>query len=128
MKTVLLTNQSTESLHQAPEATSADDPTVILEPTEPTEPTDPTGPLLSADQKQDFLDRWSRLQIGFLDDSPGGVAAADGLLADVIGAYAAAFDDRRSPLALAKDAAQDTEQHRLAMLRYRTLIRSLLSW
>jgi hypothetical protein len=140
MKTVLLTSQNTDELDQSAGITSADDATVILEPAaddvpDPAEaqnpqalvPTDPNGPLLSTGQGQAFLDRWSALQIGFLDDPPGGVAAADALLVDVIGAYRAAFDDRRGALTLAKDAAQDTEQHRLAMLRYRALLRSLLA-
>jgi hypothetical protein len=83
-------------------------------------------PLLSAEDQQGFLDRWSAVQVGFVDDPTAAVQSAETLIEDIAAAYSAAFDARRAELATWRPGDQDTESLRLALQRYRSFIGVIL--
>jgi hypothetical protein len=85
-----------------------------------------TEPLVGADAQQEFLDRWTRIQISFLEDPAGAVESADVLIQEIGAAVLSAIEERGSELASGGQAATDTEQQRLALRQYRAYIGVLL--
>jgi len=105
------------------------------ESTEPTESTessttqpDAAEPLLASSVTDDFRDRWSEVQIGFVEDPQKSVAEADALLAQVTRAYQQAVEERRSRIAAVRqDGSADTEDLRSALLGYREIFTTMVS-
>ena len=106
---------------------------VVAEPDAPVEQAAAAGlpvvrePLLDPDKQQDFLSRWSDVQVGFVDDPIGAVRDADALLSEIAAAYSSAFQARRTDLGSWQDDEKpDTESLRLALQRYRSFLGVIL--
>jgi hypothetical protein len=90
-------------------------------------PTVSTEALLAPAALNEYLDRWSDVQIGFVRDPHKAVAEADALVGEIADAFQKAVDDRRSRLAAVRhDEAAGTEDLRTALLGYRDFVRTLL--
>ena len=83
-------------------------------------------PLVGADTQQEFLSRWTQIQISFLEDPAGAVESADTLIREIGAAILASIENRGGELAAEGRAAADTEQQRLALRQYRAYIGVLL--
>jgi hypothetical protein len=83
-------------------------------------------PLVGADAQQEFLSRWTQIQISFLEDPAGAVQSADTLIQEIGVAILASLEDRGGALATEGRAAADTEQQRLALRQYRAYLGVLL--
>ena len=83
-------------------------------------------PLVDAEAQQEFLNRWTRIQISFLEDPTAAVESADALIQEIGAAVLSALEERGGELASAGRAASDTEQQRLALRQYRAYIGVLL--
>lgn len=93
----------------------------------PAEPASSDEPLLTQESAEAFLDRWSDVQTGFIEDPHKSVTEADALLADVLAAQQQAVEQRRARISAAQqDNGADTEDLRLTLLEYRNLITTLL--
>jgi len=89
---------------------------------------DAAEPLLASSVTDDFRDRWSEVQIGFVEDPQKSVAEADALLAEVTRAYQQAVEERRSRIAAVRqDGSADTEDLRSALLGYREIFTTMVS-
>jgi hypothetical protein len=90
---------------------------------------DEAGPLLSGRDAMDFQDRWEQIQTGFVDDPRKVVAEADELVATVMQRLAEGFSAERERLEGQWDSGEDvsTEDLRLALQRYRSFFRRLLT-
>lgn len=106
---------------------------VVAEPDAPIDQAAAAGlpvvrePLLDAGEQQDFLTRWSDVQVGFVDDPLGAVRNADTLLTEIAAAYSSAFQARRDDLgSWQQDEKPDTESLRLALQRYRSFLGVIL--
>ena len=84
------------------------------------------GPLVAAEAQEEFLSRWSRIQVSFVEDPATAVESADVLVQEIGAAMLASFEDRSGEFAAAGRAASDTEQRRLALRRYHAFIGVLL--
>jgi hypothetical protein len=84
------------------------------------------GPLVASDAQQEFLNRWTQIQISFLEDPAGAVESADTLIQEIGAAILASIENRGGELAAEGRAAADTEQQRLALRQYRAYIGVLL--
>jgi hypothetical protein len=125
---------------QSAETVELVEPAEALDSAEPAEPAgaavpvepstteaDLTAPLLASTVTEDFRDRWSEVQIGFVEDPQKSVAEADALLAEVARAYQDAVEERRSRISAARqDGSADTEDLRSALLGYRDIITTML--
>ncbi|MFJ9950371.1 hypothetical protein [Kitasatospora sp. NPDC091207] len=101
-------------------------------PTAPGRPAGGLGPWLDAQAVQEARADWERAQIAFVDDPAGSVAAADGLVgrtADLIAeAVRRRLEDLREGCRTPdQEAGARTEQLRLAMRDYRTVLDRLLT-
>jgi len=86
-----------------------------------------TEPLVASESAEAFLERWSEVQTGFIEDPHKAVSEADALLTEVITAYQQAVEQRRARISGAQaDGGADTEELRLALLEYRGLLTELL--
>ena len=86
------------------------------------------APLIAAAQEHDFLERWSRAQIGFVEDPRQAVSDAEALFEDIMAAQREALEARRSDLTgQSHDNGADTEDLRLAMRGYGQLVSMLLA-
>ena len=85
------------------------------------------GPLLAPVLADAFRDRWSEVQVAFIEDPHRSVEEADALLREILTAYQEAVEQRRAQISAdsAKDSA-DTEHLRLALLDYRSVISTML--
>jgi hypothetical protein len=86
-------------------------------------------PLLPAEQSSEFEQRWQRVQAGFVDEPRQAVEEADKLVADLIDRLAESFSQSRSRLETQWDQGNDasTEELRIALMRYRSFFKRLLS-
>jgi hypothetical protein len=86
-------------------------------------------PLLPAEQSSEFEQRWQRVQAGFVDEPRQAVEEADKLVADLIDRLAESFSQSRSRLETQWDQGDDasTEELRIALMRYRSFFKRLLS-
>lgn len=83
--------------------------------------------LIAAESAEAFMERWSQVQTGFIEDPQKAVSNADALLSEVVTAYQQALEQRRTQISGAQaDGGTDTEDLRLALLEYRGLITALL--
>lgn len=84
-------------------------------------------PLLASASAGGFLDRWSDVQAGFIEDPHRSVSEADTLLTEVVAAFQEAVEQRRAQIgAVLADGTADTEDLRLALLAYRAAITTML--
>jgi hypothetical protein len=83
-------------------------------------------PLVGVDAQQEFLSRWTQIQMSFLEDPTGAVESADTLIQEIGAAILASLEARGGELAAEGRAATDTEQQRLALRQYRAYIGALL--
>lgn len=79
-------------------------------------------PLVAIEAQEEFLSRWSRIQVSFLEDPSGAVESAETLITDINTAIRASLEERSGELTAEARAAADTEQRRLALRRYRAFI------
>ena len=88
---------------------------------------EPAGILL--DDAGELMAQWKRAVTGFVDDPPGAVTAAAGVLSDAAAQIEAALRDRQQRLRSSWDGtgSADTETLRQAMLNYRQLLDQLLA-
>jgi len=108
-------------------------------PPAPSSPDDqPTGsaatdasqtPLLDASEGGTFRQRWTDIQVAFVDRPRDSVADADKLVAELMQRLATMFNDERSTLESQWEQGQDvsTEDLRVALKRYRSFFDRLLS-
>jgi hypothetical protein len=106
-----------------------------VESAEPVEKADPAatvdedGSLLPDDEEVDFRRRWEDIQTRFVDDPRQAVEDADALVAGVMKRIAEGFAQARDGLEGQWSAGADvgTEELRVALQRYRSFFRRLLS-
>jgi hypothetical protein len=85
-------------------------------------------PLLPEDVGGGLRRRWLDVQLGFVDDPHTSVEGADALLAEVVAELTKVLTERREELAdIWRVGAQDTEDLRLALRRYRPVIDAMLA-
>ena len=80
-------------------------------------------PLVDAEE---FLSRWTGIQMSFVEDPSAAVEDADTLVREITAALVAALEQRSDSLASEARAATDTEQQRLALRQYRAYLGTLL--
>ncbi|NUP46733.1 MAG: hypothetical protein HOW97_05385 [Catenulispora sp.] len=134
---------SEDELRDEPEPVEADSQTPVLadeglgeQEDLGSEPEDDTStgpasalaePLLASASAGAFLDRWSDVQAGFIEDPHRSVTDADALLTEVVSAFQEAVEQRRARIsAILSDGTADTEDLRLALLDYRAAITTML--
>ncbi len=85
--------------------------------------------LLSTDETHSYKARWSDIQAAFVDQPREAVSQADRLAGEVIDRLSAIFSDERRHLQNQWERSEEasTEDLRLALRRYRSLIDRLLS-
>jgi hypothetical protein len=90
---------------------------------------DDAGPLLPDADQQSFVARWEEIQTHFVDDPRRAVEDADQLVAKVMQQLAEGFADERGRLEETWGRGEDvgTEDLRVALQRYRSFFRRLLS-
>jgi hypothetical protein len=129
---------------EAPAAARSRTPTTTAEPAEPTpgEPKEAPGvarpdradalnedrvALVVAESRERYGGRWKDVQTGFVDEPRQAVQQADQLVAEVIEHLAQSFGDERARLEQKWSRSDlDTEQLRVALQGYRTLLGVLL--
>jgi hypothetical protein len=86
-------------------------------------------PLFSERESKDFFGRWDALQVGFIDEPRHAVEQADSLVAGAMKRLAEVFAEERARLESQWDRGDNvsTEDLRVAMRRYRSFFRRLLS-
>jgi hypothetical protein len=84
--------------------------------------------LFEATTLNQFKERWSEVQIGFVDEPRRAVQQADALVSDVIKRIADSFGSERAELERQWDRGDDvsTEDLRVALQRYRAFFSRLL--
>jgi hypothetical protein len=87
------------------------------------------APLISRDRGEAIESRWDEVQAGFVDEPREAVRQADQLVAELMQQLAADFAETRSQLESQWDSGEDasTEDLRVALTRYRSFFRRLLS-
>jgi hypothetical protein len=92
-------------------------------------PADDTGPLLPERQGSEYMSRWEAIQVTFVDDPRHAVEEADALVATVMQQLADGFAHEREGLEGQWSRGEDvsTEDLRVALQRYRSFFRRLLS-
>jgi hypothetical protein len=85
--------------------------------------------LVSEQDAQRYQERWSEIQINFVDEPQSSVQGADSLVAEVIQSLAKRFADERQRLEQQWHSGTDvsTEDLRQAMQHYRTFFKRLLA-
>jgi hypothetical protein len=92
------------------------------------EPAAPVSPLWSGDAARSLRDRFRELQLAFLDDPRATADAADALVGEMIDSLRTALAEQHRELRAWQDSgAEDTEQLRIAVRRYRDLIDRVLA-
>jgi hypothetical protein len=86
-------------------------------------------PLFSERESKDFFGQWDALQVGFIDEPRRAVEQADSLVAGAMKRLAEIFAEERARLESQWDRGDNvsTEDLRVAMRRYRSFFRRLLS-
>jgi hypothetical protein len=87
------------------------------------------APLFPTTQSDEFRNRWTTIQSGFVDEPRSAVQQADTLIAEVMNALATSFSNERQQLEQQWDRGGDvsTEDLRLGLQRYRSFFDRLLS-
>jgi len=86
-------------------------------------------PLFSEQESRDLFAKWDALQVGFIDEPRRAVEQADHLVATAMKRTAEVFAEERSKLERQWDRGDNvsTEDLRIAMRRYRSFFRRMLS-
>lgn len=86
------------------------------------------GPLFSANEAEDLRQRWSNIQVAFVDEPRQAVEDADRLIAQTMKRLAEVFADERQKLEHQWDQGDNvsTEDLRVALRRYRSFFSRLL--
>ena len=86
------------------------------------------GPLFSADEAEGFRQRWTSIQVAFVDEPRQAVKDADILIAQTMKRLAEVFADERQRLERQWDQGDNvsTEELRVALRRYRSFFSRLL--
>jgi len=86
-------------------------------------------PLFSEQESRDLFTKWDALQVGFIDEPRRAVEQADNLVATAMKRTAEIFAEERARLEHQWDRGDNvsTEDLRVAMRRYRSFFRRLLS-
>ena len=86
-------------------------------------------PLFAGEDEERFRTRWTEVQTGFVDEPRKAVQEADALVAELMQRLAETFSTERSNLESQWDGDGDvsTEDLRVALQRYRSFFRRLLS-
>ncbi|WP_437675638.1 hypothetical protein [Sorangium sp. So ce131] len=97
------------------------------------EPWPERPPVLSPDEARELAERWGAIQAGFIEAPRVAVEQADALVTEVIQRVAQSFREERGALQrlINADLGQgeaSTEELRLALRRYRSLLGRLLSF
>lgn len=114
----------------AAELDDAAAPTATATAAEPEAPRDDdAGSLFPEREEADFQRRWESIQTGFVDDPRATVKEADALVASVMQQLADGFAQERERLEgqWARGEDVSTEDLRVALQRYRSFFRRLLS-
>jgi len=85
-----------------------------------------TTPTLGGEQAAEFRHRWRELQGDFVDDPREAVRGADVLAHEVLDALAAKIADKQRVDGWKAGEGSGTEDLRLALRQYRTLVHRLL--
>ncbi|MGN5380828.1 hypothetical protein BIV25_19700 [Streptomyces sp. MUSC 14] len=85
--------------------------------------------LLTAEDEDDFRNRWEKIQTTFVDDPRDAVQAADSLVANLMQTLAATFDEHKKTLEeqWSRGGQADTEALRMALRHYRSFFNRLLT-
>jgi hypothetical protein len=85
-------------------------------------------PLFPAEEGEQFRNRWTEIQAGFVDDPREMVEQADHLVADLMQQLASQFSEERGRLESQWDSDDDvsTEELRVTLTRYRSFFNRLL--
>lgn len=83
-------------------------------------------PLVAAGAQEEFLARWTGIQVSFLEDPAGAVESAGELVEEISAAIRTSLEERGGELVAGGRAASDTEQLRLALRQYRAFISVVL--
>jgi hypothetical protein len=84
-------------------------------------------PLLTAEAASDLLDRWTEVQVSFVEDPHASVQDADALVGQIATTLLASVQQRRSQLAAGwQHGEPDTQALRLALRQYRSFIGVIL--
>jgi hypothetical protein len=80
-------------------------------------------------ESQTFRSRWNNIQVRFVDDPPGAIDEANNLVSDAIEHLKQGFSAQRQPRGQTSDPnpRDSTEERRLLLRRYRTLVERLVS-
>ncbi|MGB0009679.1 MAG: hypothetical protein WBP97_21470, partial [Candidatus Sulfotelmatobacter sp.] len=86
-------------------------------------------PLFPGNELEELRSRWSSVQTAFVDEPRRAVEQADGLVASAMKRLAEVFAEERSKLEKQWDRGDNvsTEDLRVALQRYRSFFRRLLS-
>jgi hypothetical protein len=86
-------------------------------------------PLFQPLEAQGFRDAWGTVQVGFVDDPQGAVHQADELVTQVMQSLGESFAGERARLdGQARTGPASTEDLRIALRRYRSLLQRLLAF
>ena len=85
-----------------------------------------SNPLMGAEAQEEFLSRWTEIQVSFVEDPGAAVESAEALVEEIGAAILTSFQDRSNDLAAERRAATDTEQLRLALRQYRSFLGVIL--
>jgi hypothetical protein len=90
---------------------------------------DQNAPLFSEQESRDLFAKWDAMQVGFIDEPRRAVEQADNLVATAMKRTAEVFAEERARLERQWDRGDNvsTEDLRVAMRRYRSFFRRLLS-
>ena len=85
-------------------------------------------PLFPAEEGEQFRNRWTDIQAGFVDDPREMVEQADHLVADLMQRLASQFSEERGRLESQWESDDDvsTEELRITLTRYRSFFHRLL--
>ena len=113
---------------QAEEGLPADPSSASPSPAVAWEREFPGGPVFDGESAASFRQRWSEIQTEFIDDPRRAVEDADHFVADVVQAFATGVESRRRALTSPweQDGRTQTEELRLTMRQYRTLVDQIL--
>jgi hypothetical protein len=92
-------------------------------------PSPDQGVLLPEDQRQRFTAQWSDIQARFVDEPRQSVERADALIVDIMQRVTAGFSQERERLEAQWEQGESvsTEDLRVALTRYRSLLNRLIS-
>ncbi len=127
----IATDNKSRNMNQRPDSIGSRTSETTGSPTPATTTTtdEDATPLFSERESKDFFGRWDSVQVGFIDEPRHAVEQADSLVAGAMKRLAEIFAEERARLESQWDRGDNvsTEDLRVAMRRYRSFFRRLLS-